>query len=408
MAHEETGLPCDSIDAGLRPSGRRVHTSPTNVAGYLWSAICARDLGLIPARECRERLAVTLGTLARLRRHVASGMFANWYAADTGEVITRWPNSGRRVIPFVSSVDNGWLAATLLVVAAAEPALAEPARHILDRMRFDALFDPEAGRLRGGFWDGKTLRKHVVAAYGPIEQPLRYTAHHYGLLNSEPRLTSYVGIVLGQLPPSSIAAVDAPVRTYRGRTVVATCGGSMFEALSPELFVPEADWAPATWGANHADTVALQREYGLDDKRYGLWGFSPCANPGGGYAEWGVPPIAWLPRGYPSKRRGEAVVTPHASALAMMHDPEAASDNLRRIAALPGAFGPGGFVDSVGIPTGRRAERHLAIDQAMLLGALATRLADGGLRRWFCSPPVSARLRPLVRGALPAQDATRR
>ena len=40
-------------------------------------------------------------------------------------------------------------------------------------------------------------------------------------------------------------------------------GGSMFEALMPNMFVPEEQWAPKSWGINHPLTVRAQREHGL-------------------------------------------------------------------------------------------------------------------------------------------------
>ena len=70
--------------------------------------------------------------------------------------------------------------------------------------------------------------------------------------------------------------------------VVPTWGGSMFEALMVPLFVPEEKWGPQSWGVNHPLYVRGQIEHGLDDAKYGYWGFSPSNNPAGGYREYGV------------------------------------------------------------------------------------------------------------------------
>lgn len=382
-----TGLTSDHLDADLDPATRAGYTSPTNIGGYLWSTVAARDLGLVGADECRDRCAATLAALGRMRRHPGSGMFVNWYDEASGDALTALPG-GEPFVPFLSSVDNGWLAAGLMVVAAAVPSLRAPAERLLDGMDFARFHDPDAGppgpggRLRGGFWEG---------------EPERMTGHHYDLLNSEPRIASYVGTARGQLPPEHLGALTTERREYRGRSVVATFGGSMFEALMPDLLVPEEEWAPATWDANHRDTVALQREYALEDRGYAAWGFSPSACPGSGYDVFGVPPIAWLPDGYPSERDDEPVVTPHASALALLHEPEEAAANLAVLEDRFGCYGPGGFVDSVGLVSGRTAGRHLALDQAMVMAALAHGLGQP-LRRWFCTPEVTAVLRPVVAG----------
>ncbi|WP_374971260.1 glucoamylase family protein [Terrabacter sp. BE26] len=402
MTDSDTGLPTDSIAASLDPGTRSGYTSPTNIGGLLWCTVAARDLGLLATEEARDRLARLLTTLAGMEVHDESGMFFNWYDDRTGALLQQMPDSGHRIQQFLSSVDNGWLAAGLMVVAAAEPRLAAAAHTVLDRMHFGVFHDADAGpegpggRLTGGFWVDDPGQPTRRAGFVPGHSEVLHTLHHYDLLDSEPRIASYVGIAHGQIPPEHYAALDAPVRHYRGRDVVPTFGGSMFEALMPTIFVPEAQWAPATWGVNEARTVALQREYGLEDKAYGYWGFSPSACPGEGYTVFGVPPIAWLPDGYPSERDGEVVVTPHAAAMALMVEPEAAADNLTRIERDLGTYGPGGFLDAVDTRTGRNAGRHLSLDQAMVLGALANVLADDCLRRHFCMPQVEATLRPVI------------
>ncbi|MGO4597228.1 glucoamylase family protein [Terrabacter sp. 2RAF25] len=401
MTDPDTGLPTDSIAASLDRGTRSGYTSPTNIGGLLWSTVAARDLGLVDADVCHERLSRSLATLARLEVHDESGMFFNWYDDCTGALLRRMPDGGT-VKPFLSSVDNGWLAAGLMVAAAAEPALADDVRTVLDRMDFAVFHDAAAGgqgpggRLSGGFWDADPGDETRRVSFVEGNAPVFHTRHHYDLLDSEPRIASYVGIAHGQIPPEHYASLETPVRHYRGRDVVPTFGGSMFEALMPTIFVPEAAWAPDTWGVNEARTVALQREYAMDEKAYGYWGFSPSACPGEGYSVFGVPPIASEAEGYPSERDGEVVVTPHASAMALMVEPDEAADNLARIESELGAYGPGGFIDSVDTRTGRHAGRHLSLDQSMVLGALANVLSDDCLRRWFCTPEVEGVLRPVV------------
>ncbi len=54
--------------------------------------------------------------------------------------------------PFVSTVDNAWLAAALLRERNAHPAHAASASALLDRMDFRPLYDAGAGLFRGGRW----------------------------------------------------------------------------------------------------------------------------------------------------------------------------------------------------------------------------------------------------------------
>ena len=121
----------------------------------------------------------------------------------------------------------------------------------------------------------------------------------------EPRIASYLGIASGQIPPEHYFG---PWRTfpadtcdwswsdhggigawreylgvqvwegaydYRDMYLVPTWGGSMFEALMPDLFVPEAQWGADSWGLNHPLFVQGQIEHGLAEADYGYWGFSP-------------------------------------------------------------------------------------------------------------------------------------
>src|SRR6478609_5586797 len=198
MTDPDTGLPTDSIAASLDPVTRSGYTSPTNIGGLLWCTVAARDLGLLGAGEV----------------HDESGMFFNWYDDRTGALLRRMPDSGDEIHQFLSSVDNGWLAAGLMVTAAAEPRLATQAHAVLDRMHFGVFHDAAAGpdgpggRLTGGFWvedpGEETRRTSFVTGHADVF----HTKHHYDLLDSEPRIASYVGIAHGQIPPEHYAALD--------------------------------------------------------------------------------------------------------------------------------------------------------------------------------------------------------
>ena len=87
---------------------------------------------------------------------------------------------------------------------------------------------------------------------------------------------------------------------YEDFRVVPGWGGSMFEALMPALFVPEEEWAPASWAVNHPLTITAQIHHGLVEAEYGYWGFSPANVPEGGYTEYGVDAIGMNPEGYKS------------------------------------------------------------------------------------------------------------
>src|SRR5450631_509513 len=214
MVAPGTGLPADNISGPLASPTRSGYTSPTNIGGYLWSTIVARELGIISAGECRRRLTQTLTTMSRLKHHVPSGMFYNWYDEATGDVITVWPSDGSKIYPFLSSVDNGWFAAALMVVRNAEPAVAGLANGLLKKMNCGMFYDANArpgiaaGLLHGGFYDAVPAVGYTVGNYLHNGPDVYYTLNHYDIHVTEPRIASYIGIAHGQVPPAHYFATQ--------------------------------------------------------------------------------------------------------------------------------------------------------------------------------------------------------
>jgi hypothetical protein len=200
--------------------------------------------------------------------------------------------------------------------------------------------------------------------------------------------------------------------SYRGVRVVPTWGGSMFEALMVTLFVPEDTWAPRSWGVNHPLYTRAQIEHGLDDARYGYWGFSPASSPRGGYNVYGLDALGTSPRGYRSyevngsvpqvlqvnltPRYSHGVVTPHASFLALRYAPREAMANLRALAERFPIYGPMGFLDSVDVSAGMVSECILAVNQGMIMAAIANELDNDSMQHAFSDGPIEQSVRGLI------------
>ncbi len=318
---QPSGLPSDSLPRdGVGWGTPSRLTTPADIAAYLWSVMAAERLRIIHPDECRSRLERTLATLASMERH--NGFYLNDLDARTGSTLKISPFDASPRRPLVSSVDNAWLAIALVMVMNVQPALRTQAAKLLEAMNFRFFYDPynsldpinHPGQLHVGYWaDDRSF-------YG-----------HYGMLNSEARIASYVGIALKQLPPEHYfrlyrtlpdslgpqeqkphgqtreylgVQVYEGSYIYRGMRIVPSWGGSMFEALMVTLFVPESVWAPRSWRVNHPLYVRAQIEHGLDDAHYGFWGFSPAASPLGGYEVYGVKTIGTNPMGYLSYELG--------------------------------------------------------------------------------------------------------
>ena len=181
------------------------------------------------------------------------------------------------------------------------------------RMDFRFLFHPQRKLLSIGFQVGENRRDDSC----------------YDLLASEARLTSFLAVSHGQLPPEHWFALGRTMTLADGQPVLLSWSGSMFEYLMPALLMPSfpGTLLDASCGAAVRRHIRYARRHGVP------WGISEsCYNRTDEkqtyqYRAHGVPGLG-LKRGL-----GEhLVVAPYASALAMMVAP-------REAVAQPGVAG---------------------------------------------------------------------
>jgi len=259
MTDPSSGLPADILNSDGSTS---VQTSTTNIGAYMWSAVAARRLGILKQPELVARLSKTLTTLEHMERYQDTGQYYNWYDHRTGAKLTDWPpQHDPNFHPILSSVDNGWLAVGLKIVANRVPQLRDRAQALYDAMRWDFYYRPDKNRVLFHFRPDD-----------PSASPCCYDT-----VVSESRIVDYLGIGRGQLPqkeyfgrwrtfpdtcdysfqeqkPVGVTrnyfGVDVyeGVYTYAGRELVPSWGGSMFEALMPSSSCPR-NAGPPTAGA---------------------------------------------------------------------------------------------------------------------------------------------------------------
>ena len=424
MTDERSGLPPDILN---RDGTTSVQTSTTNIGAYMWSAVAAEKLGIIGHRELARRMERTLTSLEHMERHAPSGQFYNWYDHHTGAKLTTWPPTGAPLTPILSSVDNGWLAVGLRIVADRVPEVSRRAEKLYDSMDFGFYYRPEVNR----------ILFHYVPDTGAA--PCCYDTYV-----SESRIATYIGISKGEIPAKAVFGTNRAFETgclesqpvgdvhtyfgtrvydgalrYNGTLVTPSWGGSMFEALMPSLFVPEERWAPGSWGANHPLVVDAQIHHGLQEAGYGYWGFSPANIPEGGYDAYGVDGIGSNPDGYfsnedhtgidpgypgcrdpqpdpPQSAYTNGVVTPHAAALALRYRPAAAIADLRKLERDLPVYTPLGFLDSVNVDSGVASNAYLSLDQGMIMASLGNALGHDVLRRAFATRDFERAVRPVI------------
>ncbi len=373
------------------------YASTTDVAMYLLSIVAALDLDLIDYPSALERVRGTLKQLEDLPKW--KGFFYNYYNTTNLQVTNQ----------YISSVDNGWLAAALVVLRQTFPEVRLQANKLLDAMDFKTFYDPSNGQMRLGY----EMKEG------------RFSPYHYGLLSTEARIISVVAIGKGDvgedhwfrvyrtLPKEWTWQRQTPngsYKNYLGHDVfqgyylyddgsqkipfVPSWGGSLFEFLMPTLVLDERTLAPQGLGLNDQRVVDIHTHYALKERGFPVWGISPCATPEerhGGYSEFGVAALG--AKGY----KDEAIVTPHVSMMALLFAPEKVEENVRQMLQRFRMYGPYGLYDSVDVKTGAVAYRYLALDQGMSLIALDNFLTNGAIQRRFAQDPIMKRVEPVLR-----------
>ncbi|OQA55612.1 MAG: hypothetical protein BWY42_01402 [Candidatus Omnitrophica bacterium ADurb.Bin277] len=393
-ADKDHHLVLDHVKVGDSPMVG-VYTSPTNIAMDLMGGVAAFELGYISREEAQKRTGAILSSLRGLKRW--KGFFYNFYET-TKLSVTR---------EFISSVDNSWLAAALIVVRQAFPGpIADEASKILDGFDFKEFYDPDTN--------------HVAIGYDMARKGL--TPYHYGMLVTEARTMSFIGIGKGDFPeehwwhlyrtapeawewqtqkPEGRWVTRAGIEYFQGyymvdsKKTVPSWGGSLFEFLMPTLVVPEGKLAPKSFGKNNLTASEIHRDYALKEKNYPVWGISPAAVASGRrwiYGEYGIRKLG--AKGYPDK----GVIAPYASMLALGTIPDDVVANLRKMLADYDVYGEYGFYDSINIKNGLVTFQYLALDQGMSLIAIANYLKNGAIQEYFMKDPIAKKSKTVLEG----------
>ncbi|WP_265942472.1 glucoamylase family protein [Dechloromonas sp. A34] len=246
-------------------------------------------------------------------------------------------------------------------------------------------------------------RQLLTIGYNVAEH--RADTSYYDLLASEARLCSFVAIAQGQVPQESWFSLGRLLTGTGGEPALLSWSGSMFEYLMPMLVMPSYDNTLLDQTCKAA--VARQIEYG--SQRSVPWGISESGyNTVDGhlnyqYRAFGVPGLG-LKRGLAE----DLVVAPYATALALMVAPEAACQNLQRLAG-EGALGKFGFFEAIDYTPARQrrgqakvvVHSYMAHHQGMSLLALAYLLLDRPMQRRFSSERLFQAVMLLLQERIP-------
>jgi len=346
MADTDSGLPEDNTERGG-------YTSVSNIGLYLACVPAAQRLHLIDRAQGLQRVSKVIEACEKL---------PTWEGFPHSWLNTK--KLGPTDEQIVSPVDLGNYEAGLIVCRQAYPELRERIDALIEPMNWQAFYCPENGWIHGG-WSTKKAS---------------FTKWYYNWLAADSRTASFLSVAHG----APLKHWESLVRTMDDgpgppHFAPGWMGGGLFMQTMTALFIDEAG-TPIGRSAANFTWAQIRRGH---DEALAAWGWSACATPDGkGYLGYG--------------RFDQDVITPHATALAMLYFPHEAVANLQALEKL-GAREPlprgdtrhgWGMRDSLNLQTGQVADRLLILDQAMLLLACANMLADGCVRDWFQADPL--------------------
>ena len=255
-------------------------------------------------------------------------------------------------------------------------ALAFEAGKLADEMEFGFLWNPRRKLLSIGY---ERERNEVHSAC-------------YDLLASESRIAAFVAIAKDEIPQETWFLLARTHTTDRGRPVLLSWTGTMFEYLMAPLWMRTY---PGTLLDRSRHASARSQQEFTDLKRI-PWGISESAysarDDAGNYQyhAFGIPQLAIF--------HGDVdalVISPYSSFLALSTLPKAALQNLRKM-AHDGWYGAYGFYESADFGSSERRTWRpdyelvrcwMAHHQGMILLAIANFLRDGIVQEWFHSHP---------------------
>ncbi len=390
----KTHLPVDHIRVG-KPNDVGSYTTPTNLALYFLACVSASELGIISKKEARHRALETLRTLKEMKRW--KGFHYNFYQTHS-LIVSR---------PYISVVDLGWFTASWIVlrqVFSEDAEIKALANQFLKDAKYQEFYDSTLGQLRLGF----------------DEATGKYSAFHYGLISTEARLASFIGIGKGDLPLGHWWSIyRAPpidwewqMQVPEGKKVniggypiflgfykydhmkfIPSWGGSVFEFLMPPLVMKEKELAPKSFGMNNRIATQVHIDYAINRKGYPIWGISPASTSSGRlwkYGEYGVKILGV--KGY----KDEGIIAPYATFLALETLPEEAIHNMRRMLELYPVYGEYGYYDSVNVKNNHINSQYLVLDQGMILVAIANYLRKGVIKEYFHRDEIAKKAAPLL------------
>ncbi len=349
--------------------------------------------------DWRRRLA-ELSDHARTLSDVATALTAE-RGDDSGAELVAWADTARR------AVDSHGLD---LAILPADPA-ATGFLSIAELSDEATAATPDGARVAGGLVRrleaiaGEAQRLFREMDFGFLFDPTRklfsigfrvreggLDPSYYDLLASEARVSSFLAIAKGDIPPEHWFRLGRALTPVGRGSALISWSGSMFEYLMPALIMR----APASSLLAHTYRLVVARQISYAAGLGVPWGISESAFYARDlehtyqYSSFGVPGLG-LKRGLSE----DVVIAPYATALAAMIQPRAALRNFVRLEKA-GASGRYGFFEALDYTARRLPEgatvavvnSYMAHHQGMALVALGNVMVGGAMVERFHADPI--------------------
>ncbi len=298
--------------------------------------------------------------------------------------------------------EREWLHALRLHIGTAN-------RHTTDRLAAIEIMAQQVAGLADMNYDFLYDKRRHLLSIGYNVSERRQDTSFYDMLASESRLANFVAIAQGKLPQESWFALGRLLTPTAGGATLLSWSGSMFEYLMPLLVMPTYD----NTLLDDTYRASVKRQIAYGNQCDVAWGISESgynnvdAALNYQYRAFGVPGLG-LKRGLAE----DLVITPYASALALMVAPEAACQNLQRLSA-DGLAGKFGFYEAIDytaarLPRGQTSiviRSFMAHHQGMILLSMAYLLLNRPMQKRFESDPMFQATTLLLQERVPRASA---
>ncbi len=322
------GFPRGSKNIINQNAGYSVNSA--EVGFYMASIVSAYELGFVDKETAMKKLKQTLDTLYYLQNNNSQsykGLFYQWYNIDNAK-------PSRTSDYRIPSVDNAWLALSLVVInkfgyERGNYTIENLSLIILKNMNFSLLFNEnnklnqiannEAGDSSNEF-ENNTFAQYYDSSTE------KYSGTFWNVYGDEGRIIGFIARVIEKKNPGygiSSLQLTKMLNTYYHpwlfeggnysgiKVKPVSWTGSYFTYSSPGIFLKEFT---EFMGKNATNALLTQIEY-AKNKNYKYFGQTAGSKINEGYEDFGVPPIhSWNSNGYIDG----GIVNPSASFLALV------------------------------------------------------------------------------------------